>query len=112
LVLLHFHFLQFNRFCVPVMEGGDDDDVNDFEREEEEEEVSEETELLKDRFRLSAITIAESEAKKNNMEVSQPVIACIADLAFQFTVGEGPRAIRATRRAQVCEHGGRHTFCS
>ncbi|PIA33756.1 hypothetical protein AQUCO_04000072v1 [Aquilegia coerulea] len=67
------------------MEGGDDDDVNDFEREEEEEEVSEETELLKDRFRLSAITIAESEAKKNNMEVSQPVIACIADLAFQFT---------------------------
>ncbi|KAF5202769.1 Centromere protein s-like [Thalictrum thalictroides] len=64
------------------MEGGDDE--IDFEREED-EDVSEETELLKDRFRLSVITIAESEGKKNNMEISQPVMSCIADLAFQFS---------------------------
>ncbi|KAJ7945622.1 Centromere protein S-like [Quillaja saponaria] len=44
-----------------------------------------ETELLRDRFRLSAISISEAEAKKNGMEISKPVVACIANLAFKYT---------------------------
>ncbi|KAF9604872.1 hypothetical protein IFM89_011154 [Coptis chinensis] len=43
------------------------------------------TDVLRDRFHLSAVSIAESEANKNDMEISQPVMVCIADLAFQFT---------------------------
>ncbi|KAL6182700.1 hypothetical protein ACLB2K_044113 [Fragaria x ananassa] len=49
---------------------------------EEDESVSE---LLRDRFRLSTIHIAESEAKRIGMEISGPVMACISDLAFKFT---------------------------
>ncbi|KAK6924602.1 CENP-S/Mhf1 [Dillenia turbinata] len=52
----------------------------DFEREEEDAE----TELLRDRFRLSTISIAESQAKTFNMEISQPIISCISDLAFKY----------------------------
>ncbi|KAL5724484.1 MHF histone-fold complex component [Ranunculus cassubicifolius] len=63
------------------MEGGGDDDDDDFEREDEDAE----TEILKDRFRLSTITIAEAQAKTMSMEVTEPVMACIADLAFQFS---------------------------
>ncbi|XP_074561833.1 protein MHF1 homolog [Curcuma longa] len=48
-------------------------------------EADERAELLKDRFRLSVISIATSEAKKVNMEVAEPVVACIADLAFKYT---------------------------
>jgi len=71
-----------------------------------------EMKLLRDRFRLSAITIAESEgsihfnssfslffnwtfqflnsrfqfaANKSGMEVSKVVVACVADLAFKYT---------------------------
>ncbi|KMS94885.1 hypothetical protein BVRB_014390 isoform A [Beta vulgaris subsp. vulgaris] len=51
---------------------------------EREEENDEETQLLRDRFRLSAISIAESEAKKNGMQVSEPIAACISDLAFKY----------------------------
>ncbi|KAF3786697.1 Centromere protein S [Nymphaea thermarum] len=40
---------------------------------------------LRDRVRLAVIKIAESEAGKYGMEVSQPVVSCIADLAFKFT---------------------------
>ncbi|GMN60476.1 hypothetical protein TIFTF001_029581 [Ficus carica] len=40
--------------------------------------------LLRDRFRLSTISIAEDEAKANNMEVSETVVACVADLAFKY----------------------------
>ncbi|PON67223.1 Kinetochore component CENP-S [Parasponia andersonii] len=43
------------------------------------------SELLRDRFRLSTISIAEGEAKRNDMEVSETVVACIADLAFKYT---------------------------
>ncbi|KAL5075007.1 hypothetical protein RYX36_013991 [Vicia faba] len=44
-----------------------------------------EMKLLRDRFRLSAISIAESQANKSGMEVSNVVVACIADLAFKYT---------------------------
>ncbi|KAK9926539.1 hypothetical protein M0R45_023764 [Rubus argutus] len=49
---------------------------------EEDDSVSE---LLRDRFRLSTISIAEAEAKRSGMEISGPVMACISDLAFKFT---------------------------
>lgn len=84
-----------------------------FEKMETEEER---TELLRDRFRLSVISIADAEglslsplhfllfsshrspstylitrhdcaAKKLGMQVAEPVVACIADLAFKFTGG-------------------------
>ncbi|KAI4336394.1 hypothetical protein L6164_014927 [Bauhinia variegata] len=62
------------------MEGGVDG-TSEVEREANDTE----TENLRDRFRLSAIHIAEAEAKRNGMEVSEVVIACIADLAFKYT---------------------------
>ncbi|KAL0710420.1 hypothetical protein Bca4012_017398 [Brassica carinata] len=40
--------------------------------------------LIRDRFRLSAISIAEAEAKKSGMEIAGPVVACVADLAFKY----------------------------
>ncbi|KAM5571523.1 protein MHF1 [Rosa sericea] len=49
---------------------------------EEDDSVSE---VLRDRFRLSTISIAEAEAKRRGMEISEPVVACISDLAFKFT---------------------------
>lgn len=58
--------------------------MEDREQEGEEEEEDEETQILRGRFRLSAISIAESEAKKNAMKVSEPIIACISDLAFNY----------------------------
>ncbi|XP_042758137.1 protein MHF1 homolog isoform X3 [Lactuca sativa] len=54
--------------------------------DEEKEDVEETTSHLRDRFRLSTISIAESEAKQDNMEISQPVIVCISDLAFKYAV--------------------------
>ncbi|KAI3673649.1 hypothetical protein L6452_39773 [Arctium lappa] len=60
------------------MEGGFNG--SDYEREEDDEA----TNHLRDRFRLSTISIAESEAKRNNMEISQPVVVCISDLAFKY----------------------------
>ncbi|XP_061357133.1 protein MHF1 homolog [Gastrolobium bilobum] len=48
-------------------------------------EIDSETKLLRDRFRLSAISIAESEANKNGVQVSKVVVACVADLAFKYT---------------------------
>ncbi|KAG5050039.1 hypothetical protein JHK85_011142 [Glycine max] len=41
--------------------------------------------LLRDKFRLSAISIIESQAKQNGMEVSKVVVTCVADLAFKYT---------------------------
>ncbi|KAL0464037.1 UNVERIFIED_CONTAM: protein MHF1 [Sesamum latifolium] len=55
---------------------------SDVDRGEEEEESA--SELLRDRFRLCTISIAEAEAKQNGMEVSQPIVACISDLAFKY----------------------------
>ncbi|CAI9283704.1 unnamed protein product [Lactuca saligna] len=52
--------------------------------DEEKEDVEETNSHLRDRFRLSTISIAESEAKQDNMEISQPVIVCISDLAFKY----------------------------
>ncbi|XP_015582087.1 protein MHF1 homolog isoform X4 [Ricinus communis] len=43
------------------------------------------SELLRDRFRLCTISIAESEAKNVGMDLSGPIIACISDLAFKYT---------------------------
>ncbi|XP_058092933.1 protein MHF1 homolog [Magnolia sinica] len=60
------------------MKGGAE---SDFEREDDDERK----EILKDRFRLSLISIAESEAKKYGMEISAPVMTCISDLTFKFT---------------------------
>ncbi|KAL7114392.1 hypothetical protein ABFS83_04G115200 [Erythranthe nasuta] len=57
--------------------------ASDAERVEEEEEESA-SELLRDRFRLCTIAIAEAEAKQNGMEISQPIMACISDLAFKY----------------------------
>ncbi|XP_021719283.1 protein MHF1 homolog [Chenopodium quinoa] len=56
---------------------------SDMEMEREEED-DEETQLLKDRFRLSAISIADSEAKKNGMQPSESIVACISNLAFNY----------------------------
>ncbi|KZV21772.1 centromere protein S [Dorcoceras hygrometricum] len=56
--------------------------ATDVEREGEEDESG--NQLLRDRFRLCTISIAEAEAKKNGMEVSQPIMACISDLAFKY----------------------------
>ncbi|KAG5537299.1 hypothetical protein RHGRI_024670 [Rhododendron griersonianum] len=56
---------------------------SDVEREEKEEDAT--TDLLRDRFRLRTISIAESEATRNNVEISQPIMSCIADLAFKYT---------------------------
>ncbi|XP_020245407.1 MHF histone-fold complex subunit 1 [Asparagus officinalis] len=48
-------------------------------------EAEEKAEILRDRFRLSAVSIVESEVKKQGMEIAEPVVACVADLAFKFT---------------------------
>ncbi|TYI17896.1 hypothetical protein ES332_A07G055000v1 [Gossypium tomentosum] len=61
----------------------DEHNRSDFEKEEEEEDDSV-SDILRDRFRLSAISIAESEAKRSGMEISPPIVACIADLAFKY----------------------------
>ena len=82
----------------------------EMEREEEEETESV-SDVLRDRFRLSTISIAEAEgtffhlfsffffsiwklkfrnvsfcfsAKRNGMEISEPIVACISDLAFKY----------------------------
>ncbi|KAL6545634.1 hypothetical protein OROGR_009508 [Orobanche gracilis] len=57
--------------------------TSDVERVEEEESASE---LLRDRFRLCTISIAEIEAKRNGMEVSPPIMSCISDLAFKYAL--------------------------
>ncbi|KAI9079648.1 hypothetical protein K1719_038269 [Acacia pycnantha] len=47
-------------------------------------EINSKTQVLRDRFRLNAISIAEAEAKRNGMDASEVVVACIADLAFKY----------------------------
>ncbi|KAI0513512.1 hypothetical protein KFK09_009536 [Dendrobium nobile] len=49
------------------------------------EETEEKAELLRNRFRLSVIGIADAEAKKQGLEIAESVVACISDLAFKFT---------------------------
>ncbi|KAL6494432.1 MHF histone-fold complex component [Orobanche gracilis] len=56
--------------------------TSDVDRVEEEEESA--SELMRDRFRLCTISIAETEAKRNGMEVSPPIMSCISDLAFKY----------------------------
>ncbi|KAK0591296.1 hypothetical protein LWI29_038122 [Acer saccharum] len=60
---------------------GDGNEI-DAERYEEDESV---TDILRDRFRLSTISIAETQAKKHGMQISEPIIACISELAFKYT---------------------------
>ncbi|KAJ3675846.1 hypothetical protein LUZ60_004888 [Juncus effusus] len=64
-------------------EGESDKERRELEAEAEAE--AERANLLRDRFRLSVLSIASSTAKKVGMEISEPVIACIADLAFKQT---------------------------
>ncbi|RCV33387.1 hypothetical protein SETIT_7G080000v2 [Setaria italica] len=42
-----------------------------------------EADLLRDRLRLAVISIATAEGKKAGMTVAEPVVACIADLAYK-----------------------------
>lgn len=56
----------------------------EMQREEDDDTNDEETLILRDRFRLSTVSIAESEAKKNGMQVSEPIVACISNLAFNY----------------------------
>ncbi|XP_018720666.2 protein MHF1 homolog isoform X1 [Eucalyptus grandis] len=42
-------------------------------------------EVSRDRFRLSSISIANAQARRSGSEISEPVVACLADLAFQFS---------------------------
>ncbi|XP_066346434.1 protein MHF1 homolog [Miscanthus floridulus] len=54
------------------------------EAEAERYEAAEaEADILRDRFRLAVICIATAEGKKAGMTVADPVVACIADLAFK-----------------------------
>ncbi|KAL1301281.1 hypothetical protein HN51_045945 [Arachis hypogaea] len=57
------------------------------EEQQQQQEHDSEAKLLRDRFRLSAISIAESEASKYGMEISKVLVSCIADLAYKFTEG-------------------------
>ncbi|XP_019059444.1 PREDICTED: centromere protein S isoform X2 [Tarenaya hassleriana] len=68
------------------MDGGGAGDKSDLERDREAEETEDDAmdDLLRDRFRLTAIAIAEAESKKNGMDVAGPVAACMADLAFKY----------------------------
>ncbi|KAJ4762218.1 Centromere protein S [Rhynchospora pubera] len=50
---------------------------------ERQEEAEQEAALLRDRLRLSVISMASSHAKTLGMTISEPVVACIADLAFK-----------------------------
>ncbi|KAF7848691.1 hypothetical protein BT93_L1737 [Corymbia citriodora subsp. variegata] len=42
-------------------------------------------EVSRDRFRLSSISTAHAQARRSGLEISEPVVACLADLAFQFS---------------------------
>ncbi|KAG8081786.1 hypothetical protein GUJ93_ZPchr0014g47517 [Zizania palustris] len=53
------------------------------EAERLEAEAEAEASVLRDRLRLSVIKIATSEGHKVGMEVADPVVACIADLAYK-----------------------------
>ncbi|CAK9186897.1 unnamed protein product [Ilex paraguariensis] len=69
---------------------------------EREEDVAA-TDLFRDRFRLCTISIAEAEAKQNDMEISQPIMACISDLAFKY-------AEQLAKDLELfAQHGGRKT---
>ncbi|XP_010442574.2 PREDICTED: centromere protein S-like [Camelina sativa] len=63
------------------VEGEDKSDYLQIDQIVEEDTMDD---LIRDRFRLSAISIAETEAKKNGMEIAGPVVACVADLAFKY----------------------------
>ncbi|KAG7533749.1 Histone-fold [Arabidopsis thaliana x Arabidopsis arenosa] len=67
--------------CFAMDVGGED--ISDLQVDQIVEDDSMD-DLIRDRFRLSAISIAEAEAKKNGMEIGGPVVACVADLAFKY----------------------------
>ncbi|XP_017215175.1 protein MHF1 homolog [Daucus carota subsp. sativus] len=71
--------------------------------ENQQEDESAAADLLRDRFRLSTISIVQSEAKQNNMEISEPIVACISDLAFKY-------AEHVAKDLELfAAHGGRKT---
>ncbi|XP_073023477.1 protein MHF1 homolog [Primulina eburnea] len=94
--------------------------ASDVEREEEEDESV--NQRLRDRFRLCTISIAEAEAKKNGMEVSQPIMACISDLAFKYAqqlakdlelfAQHGPRKSVSTKDVILSAHRNDHLAAS
>uniref|UniRef100_A0ACD5UYU9 Uncharacterized protein n=1 Tax=Avena sativa TaxID=4498 RepID=A0ACD5UYU9_AVESA len=61
----------------------DDDVLAGDGGEAERLEAEAEAELLRDRLRLAVINIATCEGKKTGVEIADPVVACIADLAFK-----------------------------
>ncbi|KAL8117510.1 protein MHF1 homolog [Apium graveolens] len=71
--------------------------------ENHEEAETAASDLLRDRFRLSTISIAQAEANQNNMEISEPIIACISDLAFKYAENV------AKDLELFAAHGGRKT---
>ncbi|PAN37887.1 hypothetical protein PAHAL_7G130800 [Panicum hallii] len=63
-----------------------------------------EAELLRDRLRLAVISIATAEGKKAGMTVADPVVACIADLAYKS-------AEQMAKDAELfAQHAGRKTI--
>ncbi|CAL5017269.1 unnamed protein product [Urochloa decumbens] len=64
--------------------GGEAERYEAAEAEAERYEAAEaEADLLRDRLRLAVIHIATAEGKKAGMTVAEPVVACIADLAYK-----------------------------
>ncbi|KAL8139204.1 hypothetical protein V2J09_005205 [Rumex salicifolius] len=74
-------------------------EIEDMARDENDEQMD----LLRDRFRLSAISIAQSQAKNCEMDVSDSVIACISDLTFKYSEQ------LAKDFELFAQHGGRKT---
>ncbi|VFQ96751.1 unnamed protein product [Cuscuta campestris] len=54
------------------------------EEREDDEAAAAAKEHLQKQFRLCTISIAEGEAKRNDMEISKTIVACISNLAFKF----------------------------
>nr|XP_043613397.1 protein MHF1 homolog [Erigeron canadensis] len=80
---------------------------SEYDRAEEDEET---TNHLRGRFRLSTISIAQSEAKQNSMAISQSVFVCVSDLAFKYAVtyaGDGSRQ-PSELELQQAFHQGKH----
>ncbi|XP_003579649.1 protein MHF1 homolog [Brachypodium distachyon] len=80
-----------------ALAGGDGGEAERFEAEAE-------AEILRDRLRLAVINIATSEGKKAGMDVADPVVACIADLAFKS-------AEQLAKDVELfAQHGGRKSI--
>ncbi|KMZ66972.1 Centromere protein S [Zostera marina] len=65
--------------------GRDVVDLGKKDADEVNEEDRDRLDLVRDRFRLSVISICESQARKNGMDIAEIVVACISDLAFNMS---------------------------